>query len=87
MNEKEAIRKIKISLTRSVYTEFLALNLLSLVIRMSSFLLVQGRWFHRGVYALFSGRRVGRVRKGGQNELLLFLKIFLRYLMCQGAIF
>lgn len=52
---EEVTRKVRVSITSFVYAAFLAPNSLSLQMRMSSFLLVQGGYFHRGDFLLLSG--------------------------------
>lgn len=55
--DEEVISKLRVSLTRFIYIYLLDPNFLSLVIRMSFFLQVQGEYFHLGVLWHVSGKK------------------------------
>lgn len=67
MNEKEAIRKIKISLTRSVYTEFFGFKSLISGNKNVFFPLSTGKMVSQGCLCLVF-RKKGRKGEEGRSE-------------------
>lgn len=87
-NCEEVHRKIRVSLTRFVCSEILPPNSVSLVIRKSSLLLVQGGDLSQGSFMTYF-REKGWVCQCDFPVSTLKKKNFfsLRYLICQGATF
>ena len=88
VNGEEVTMKTRVSLTSFVCTDFSAPNSPFLVVRMSPFLLVQGKYFsHGSLMICFSEKGL----RGCQNDFpdsAAFSNFFsLRYLICQGAVF